>query len=34
MIICGTGSNCYGINEKGEEAKASGWDYILVMREV
>jgi len=29
MIICGTGSNCYGINEKGEEAKASGWDYIL-----
>jgi len=29
MIICGTGSNCYGINEKGEEAKANGWDYIL-----
>lgn len=24
MIICGTGSNCYGINEKGEEAKANG----------
>jgi N-acetylglucosamine kinase-like BadF-type ATPase len=29
MIICGTGSNCYGINEHGEEAKANGWDYIL-----
>lgn len=29
MIICGTGSNCYGINEKGEEANANGWDYIL-----
>jgi len=29
MIICGTGSNCFGINEKGEEAKANGWDYIL-----
>lgn len=29
MIICGTGSNCYGINEKREEAKANGWDYIL-----
>jgi len=29
MIICGTGSNCYGMNKKGEEAKANGWDYIL-----
>lgn len=29
MIICGTGSNCYGINEEGKEAKANGWDYIL-----
>jgi N-acetylglucosamine kinase-like BadF-type ATPase len=29
MVICGTGSNCFGINEKGEEAKANGWDYIL-----
>lgn len=29
MIICGTGSNCFGINEKGKEAKANGWDYIL-----
>jgi N-acetylglucosamine kinase-like BadF-type ATPase len=29
MIICGTGSNCFGINEGGKEAKANGWDYIL-----
>lgn len=29
IIISGTGSNCYGINEKGEEAKVNGWDYIL-----
>jgi N-acetylglucosamine kinase-like BadF-type ATPase len=29
MVICGTGSNCFGINEKGEEAKVGGWDYIL-----
>ena len=29
IIICGTGSNCFGINEKGREAKANGWDYIL-----
>jgi N-acetylglucosamine kinase-like BadF-type ATPase len=29
MIICGTGSNCVGINEEGKEAKANGWDYIL-----
>ena len=29
MIICGTGSNCYGINEQGREAKVNGWDYIL-----
>jgi len=29
MIICGTGSNCYGINESGEEARSNGWDYIL-----
>lgn len=29
MIICGTGSNCFGINEEGREAKANGWDYIL-----
>lgn len=24
-VIAGTGSNCYGINEKGESARASGW---------
>ena len=29
MIICGTGSNCFGINEEGKEAKVNGWDYIL-----
>lgn len=29
MIICGTGSNCYGINEKEVEARVNGWDYIL-----
>jgi len=29
MVICGTGSNCFGINQDGMEAKAGGWDYIL-----
>lgn len=29
IIIAGTGSNCLGINENGEEAKTNGWDYIL-----
>ena len=29
VIIAGTGSNCFGVNEKGESARASGWDYIL-----
>lgn len=29
MIICGSGSNCFGINEEGGEAKANGWDWIL-----
>jgi N-acetylglucosamine kinase-like BadF-type ATPase len=29
MIICGTGSNCFGINEDGIEIKADGWDFIL-----
>ena len=29
MIICGTGSNCFGINEEGMEVKADGWDFIL-----
>jgi N-acetylglucosamine kinase-like BadF-type ATPase len=29
IIIAGTGSNCFGVNEKGKSARASGWDYIL-----
>lgn len=29
LIICGTGSNCFGINEEGKEAKVNGWYYIL-----
>jgi len=29
ILICGTGSNCYGVNEAGEEAIANSWDYIL-----
>lgn len=29
VIIAGTGSNCYGINDIGEEAKTGGQDYIL-----
>ncbi|MGM0366650.1 MAG: N-acetylglucosamine kinase [Actinomycetota bacterium] len=29
MIICGTGSNCFGKNSEGLEAKANGWDYLL-----
>ncbi len=29
IIIAGTGSNCYGINDKGVQAKANGWDHIL-----
>ncbi len=29
IIIAGTGSNCFGINENGVEIKANGWDYIL-----
>lgn len=29
IIICGTGTNCYGINEEGIEAKTNGWDYIF-----
>ncbi len=29
IIIAGTGSNCFGINENGEQAGASGWDYLL-----
>ena len=29
IFIAGTGSNCYGINNNGQEAKACGWDFIL-----
>ena len=29
IIIAGTGSNCFGVNEEGKQAGASGWDYIL-----
>jgi N-acetylglucosamine kinase-like BadF-type ATPase len=29
IIIAGTGANCFGVNEDGKEARASGWDYIL-----
>ncbi len=29
ILIAGTGSNCFGINEVGKQARASGWDYIL-----
>ena len=29
LVICGTGSICYGINEKGEESRVNGWDYLL-----
>lgn len=29
MVICGTGSNCFGINHQGEEVRVGGWDYIL-----
>jgi N-acetylglucosamine kinase-like BadF-type ATPase len=29
ILIAGTGSNCFGINEKGKQARATSWDYIL-----
>ncbi len=29
IIIAGTGSNCFGINESGEQAGSTGWDYLL-----
>lgn len=29
IIIAGTGSNCFGINEEGKQAGSNGWDYIL-----
>ncbi len=29
IVIAGTGSNCFGINEDGKEARTTSWDYIL-----
>lgn len=29
IIIAGTGSNCFGINEDGDQEGCTGWDYIL-----
>lgn len=29
VLISGTGSNCYGRNEQGQEAKAGGMDFLL-----
>ena len=29
IIIAGTGSNCFGINRRGETAGSTGWDHIL-----
>lgn len=29
IIIAGTGSNCFGINESGGQAGSTGWDYLL-----
>lgn len=29
IIIAGTGSNCFGVNNSGEQANCTGWDYIL-----
>ena len=29
IIIAGTGSNCFGINESGDQAGSTGWDYLL-----
>jgi len=29
IIIAGTGSNCFGINESGKQAGSTGWDYLL-----
>lgn len=29
ILICGTGSICYGFNENGIEVRANGWDFIL-----
>jgi N-acetylglucosamine kinase-like BadF-type ATPase len=29
VVICGTGSICYGRNEEGHAARSGGWGYIL-----
>ena len=29
VIVCGTGSICYGRNARGEAARAGGWGYLL-----
>ncbi len=29
IIIAGTGSNCFGVNESGDQAGSTGWDYLL-----
>ncbi|MBN1954770.1 MAG: ATPase [Anaerolineae bacterium] len=29
IVIAGTGCNAFGVNEQGQEWKASGWDYLL-----
>jgi len=29
IIIAGTGSNCFGINESGDQVGSTGWDYLL-----
>lgn len=29
IIICGTGSTCFGVNENGVQARVNGWDFIL-----
>jgi N-acetylglucosamine kinase-like BadF-type ATPase len=29
VVICGTGSICYGRNEDGQAARSGGWGYIL-----
>lgn len=29
VVICGTGSICYGRNERGHAARSGGWGYVL-----
>ena len=29
IVIAGTGSNCFGINDSGEQAGSTGWDHLL-----